>query len=691
MLTILFLSLLIIVALIGACILFLNRHSYPAATYLYILSFLVLAGLAFTDIHLLLSLADFVIWQKIAVTGDVLLAVCLYFYTKTIFRDNAKIYLGFGFWASVAIACGLLVYVVVTPLNQLIFAPDFAQEKMFFLTDQGFGVYLLLMVFLVFGLVQLERTFTGLHSLQRWRVKIEIIGSGLLLASCALYYSHSLLYRSINLSYLELLVLAALAAIALVCYSRLFRDKQGGRLALSRGIAHRSFVLLIVGGYLIILGIVGEGLRYLNVSNAKPVFYIILIVGSLGLVGVFVSEKSRRKFKVILHKNFYQSKYDYRDQWERFVKKITVSDSLAELQQGILDLFCEPLACKGAALYLHDSETGEYTPSATFSLTRDWRPFPLSDPLVEKLQRKNWIVNMREENPDLDGSMIHTFGHFGIFLIVPMFFDEDLAGFVFLAEQINPEELTYEDFDLLRMLAGQSIATIQGLRLSEQLTATRELAAIGKVATFVLHDLKNQVSGLSLMLDNAREYLTDPEFQKDMLETIGNTVTNMNGLILRLKNLKEKPALVVATVNLEKIVNEAVETAGGHITAIGEPVEVAADDEEIYRVILNLLVNALEASADGHAVAIEYGRASRQAFVRVTDKGCGMTAEFIEEKLFKPFATTKKHGFGIGLYQCRQIMEAHGGRIDVVSQPEEGTTFTLLLPLAGEAYANLKA
>ena len=164
MLTILFLSLLIIVAVIGACILFFNRRSYPAATYLYILSFLVLAGLSFTDIHLLLNNADFVIWQKIAVTGDVLLAVCLYFYTKTIFRDNSKIYLGFGFWASVAIACGLLVYVVMTPLNQLIFAPDFAQEKMFFLTNQGFGVYLLLMVFLVFGLVQLERTFTGLHS-----------------------------------------------------------------------------------------------------------------------------------------------------------------------------------------------------------------------------------------------------------------------------------------------------------------------------------------------------------------------------------------------------------------------------------------------------------------------------------------------------------------------------------------------
>ena len=684
MLSTFLLWLLIVGSIAGAVVLFSRRHSYPAATYLYIISFILLAALSFIHIRLTQNGEVLYFWKKATVCADVLLAISLYFYTKTTFRDNSGIYLGYGFWASVALACGLMIYVFITPLDVLVFAPDFSDEKIFFLTNQGFSVYLLLMVFLVFGLVQLERTFTGLHSLQRWQVKLEIIGSGTLLALCALFYSHSLLYRSINFNLVGLWAVGSLIAVALVCYSRLFRHGQGARLALSRGIAHRSFILLIVGGYLIILGAVGEGLRYLNFTDAKPVFYIILSVASFGLGTVFLSERFRRRLKVILHKNFYQSKYDYRDQWERFVQKIAVSDSLAELQQGILDLFCEPLACKGAALYLQDSESGEYTPSAVFNLMRDWRPFPADDPLVEMLQQKNWIVNMHEDQADLDGSMISGLGA-AAFLIIPMFFDDELTGFVVLAEQINPEDMTYEDYDLLRMLARQSIATIQGLRLSEQLTAARELAAIGKVATFVLHDLKNQVSGLSLMLDNAREYIADPEFQDDMLETIGNTVKNMNGLIFRLKNLKEKPALVVSVANLEKIVKEATETAGGQIIAEGEPVKIAADDEEIYKVILNLLVNAHEATGNTSVVRVEYGQDAGLAFVRVSDHGCGMSAEFIKEKLFKPFTTTKKQGFGIGLYQCRQIIEAHNGRIDVSSQPGEGTTFTLRLPLASEA------
>ena len=690
MFSIFLLWLLIAGALAGAGVLFFRRHSYPAATALYISSFIILAVLSFIHIHLMQGGEELFLWKKATVCGDVLLAVGLYFYTKTAFRDNSRIYLGYGFWTSVMIACGLIIYTFITPLNALVFAPDFTDEKLFFLTNQGFGVYLLLMVFLVFGMVQLERTFTGLHSLQRWQVKLEIIGSGTLLASCALFFSHSLLYRSINFNLVGLWAVGALLGVAVVCYSRLFRYEKGGRLALSRGIAHRSFILLIVGGYLIILGAVGEGLRYLNFSDTGPVFYTILALASFGMVSVFVSERFRRKLKVILHKNFYQSKYDYRDQWDRFVKKISLSDSLAELQRGVLDLFCEPLACKGAVLYLLDSESGDYVPSATFNFMRDWRPFPKDDPMVGQLQQRNWILNMKEDHADLAGSMIFRLGDPGAFLVIPMFFDEDLTGFVVLAEQINPEELTYEDYDLLRMLARQSIATVQGLRLSEQLTATRELAAIGKVATFVLHDLKNQVSGLSLMLDNAREYIAEPEFQEDMLETVGNTVTNMNGLIQRLKNLKEKPALAVSTVNLERIINDAIDTAGGRIIAEGDPVDVAADDEEIYKVILNLLVNALEASGPTPAVQVEYGRETDQAFVKVIDHGCGMSAEFIRDQLFKPFTTTKKHGFGIGLYQCRQIMEAHGGRIDVVSLPGEGTTFTLQLPLAGEAYANLK-
>ncbi len=667
-----------------ASMILLMRRSYFISSLLLAVGLMSLSVLSFIDLRSLQLPENVFVLRKYGLFFEALTVFCFYFHTKTSFRDNSEIYKGFGFWISLVVAFSLLISVLFIPVETLIFSPDFIDEHLVFLTKSGFVVYLLLMIFLVFGLVQLERTLAALHQLQRWNIKLNVISSGLLLAAFALYFSHSLLYRSINMDFIGVRSFVVIAAIILLCYARLFQN-DGVKLALSRGIAHRSFVLLIVGGYLILLGVVGEGLRYLNIASAKPIFYFLLLISSLALAIIFLSEKLRRKLKVILHKNFYQSKYDYQEQWQNFANRVASGTTLAEIQTSILDQICDPLACKGGAFYLYDLETQSYVYTVSFNFRRDWRPFSESDPLITVLREKDWIVNLKESHPELEGSLVESFTDVGAFLVLPLFFDEDLAGFIVLGEQIDPDEqLTYEDYDLLRMLSRQSIATVQGLRLSEQLSTARELAAIGKVSTFVLHDLKNQVSGLSLMLDNARDYIEDPDFQQDMLETVDSTVRNMKGLISRLKNVKEKPELVIASVALNKIIQDAAETSGSRVECVGEVVHVAVDEEEIYKVILNLLVNAAEASRHSTPVSIRYGQRKNWAFISVSDAGCGMSADFIKDKLFKPFETTKKHGLGIGLYQCKQIIEEHGGNIEVESREGNGTTFIVLLPLATE-------
>ena len=667
-----------------ASIVLILRRSYLVSTLLLTAALLSLSILSFIDLSTLQQSEQLFVLRKYGLFFEALTVFCFYYHTKTSFRDNSEIYKGFGFWISLVVAFSLLISVLVIPIETFIFSPDFIEEHLIFLTKSGFVVYLLLMIFLVFGLVQLERTLAGLHQLQRWNIKLNVISSGLLLAAFALYFSHSLLYRSINMNFIGVRSIVVFAVIILLCYARFFQ-KNGVKLALSRGIAHRSFVLLIVGGYLILLGVVGEGLRYLNIASAKPILYILLLISSLVLAVAFLSEKLRRKLKVILHKNFYQSKYDYQEQWQNFAKRVASGTTLAEIQSSILDQICDPLACKGGAFYLYDLETQSYVYTVSFNFRRDWRPFSASDPLITVLQEKDWIVNLKESHPELEGSLVESFTDVGAFLVLPLFFDEGLAGFIVLGEQINPDEkLTYEDYDLLRMLSRQSIATVQGLRLSEQLSTARELAAIGKVSTFVLHDLKNQVSGLSLMLDNARDYIDDPDFQQDMLETVDSTVKNMKGLISRLKNIKEKPELVISSVPLNRIIQDAVETTGSRVETVGAAVQVAVDEEEIYKVILNLLVNAAEASGHDTPVSIKYGCREGWAFIEVSDAGCGMSADFIVDKLFKPFETTKKHGLGIGLFQCKQIIEEHGGSINVESREGNGTTFIVLLPLATE-------
>ncbi|MCK4691276.1 MAG: PEP-CTERM system histidine kinase PrsK, partial [Desulfuromonadales bacterium] len=571
------------------------------------------------------------------------------------------------------------------PLDSLYFSPDFGEENLLFLGQFGFMFYVFFLVLIVLALVQLERTLAGLSQYERWRVKLEIVGVGLLLTAAVVFYSQAILYRSLDIGLLPIRSIALILALGLIFYSRIFRSK-GGRVRVSQDVAYRSIVLFAVGCYLVGLGLLGEGMRYLDIPAQRTLFILVGLISGIAVVILLLSEKIRRKIKVSLHKNFYQSKHEYRQQWQAFTDRLSTAESYSQLQTVVLIHFCETFGCQGGALYLKDPDKKAYIQAAHFEFRRDWREFLMDDSLVEQLAQKDWIIDLHTaESVYLEESLIDSFQEVGAHFVIPLFFNGELLGFVILSGLINPaEKLSYEDFDLMRMLARQSISSIQSLRLAEQLTTARELAAMGKVSTFVLHDLKNQVSGLSLMLDNAREYIEDPEFQKDMLETVGNTVNNMKNLIARLKNLKEKPQLSIAPVALKKIILEAIETSGALVELAGDSVEIAADEEEIYKVMLNLLVNAVEASSAGQPVKVVFGIEDNSVYIRVSDSGCGMSPDFIENQLFKPFQTTKRHGFGVGLYQCRHIVEAHDGQILVASRKEEGTTFTVLLPIASE-------
>lgn len=675
-------SIIVVVATVF-CSAFLLFRSFRRETFLLSFLLLLIAALCGLDTYILLNPEQFSlkIWgQHLEALLPLSALCCSAFYcrpsrisdlskTSRILLPAALLLLGFGLFQKG---------------DAYFFSPDFGEESLLFLTDIGFIFYLLVMIFLVLSMVQVERTFSALSQFERWHVKYEIIGLFALLGISVVYYSQSLLYRSLDMEMTGARSFALLLAVSLILYSRFFR-RDAGKITISRAAAYRSLILFVVGAYLIGLGLVGEGMRYLDFPAQRNILLVVATLCAVLVSVLLMSETLRRKIKVHLHKHFYQSKYDYRQHWTDFTARITGADDLKDLQETILITLCEIFACQGGAFYLLDEETRQYTYSAHFEFRRDWRSFDVNDPLIRKLAERDWIIDLQQSTDEFEDALIESLTEAGASLVIPLFFDGELIGFIILTGKINATETyTYEDYDLMRILAHQTIAAVQGLRLTDQLSVARELAAIGKVSTFVLHDLKNQVSGLSLMLDNAKDYIDDPEFQQDMLETVDNTVINMNSLIARLKNLKEKPQLLIAPVELSKVIDDAVRTANAKIRVVGQPVRIDADEEEIYKVVLNLLLNAVEASQNNSAVELEYGRKSEHAFVEVRDRGCGMSDEFVSTRLFKPFETTKKHGFGIGLYQCKQIVESHNGRLEVQSVEGEGTTFTLLLPIFPE-------
>jgi putative PEP-CTERM system histidine kinase len=261
------------------------------------------------------------------------------------------------------------------------------------------------------------------------------------------------------------------------------------------------------------------------------------------------------------------------------------------------------------------------------------------------------------------------------------------VGLAVLREQLVPAKLMYDDYDLMKVLARQAAQAITNLRLSEELMETRAMAAVARISSFVIHDLKNLTTSLSLVVDNAEEHIGNPDFQKDAVLTIRTTLAKMKGLMQRLRSIPEKHTLMAGVEDIDRLSREIVtELAtmrpGTRIEYDGSPVLSRVDGEEIRKVIINLVQNALEAGGEQGTVTIRTGKENGGVCIRVSDTGCGMTEDFLKDQLFKPFRTTKEKGLGIGLYQCKQIVEAHGGTIEVKSEINKGTEFAVFLPAA---------
>jgi putative PEP-CTERM system histidine kinase len=251
---------------------------------------------------------------------------------------------------------------------------------------------------------------------------------------------------------------------------------------------------------------------------------------------------------------------------------------------------------------------------------------------------------------------------------------------------------------LLKCIGIQVAARLLNLRLGEELVLAKQLEAFQVMSAFFVHDLKNVVSSLSLTLQNLPTHFDDAEFREDALNGIAASANRVNHLIGRLSILRNKLELKPVEFDLNRLVVEALESLNWvpEVELVRElrPVpRIFADAERLRDVVTNLLLNARDALERGGQIRVLTSQRDFHAVLSVTDNGCGMSPAFLRDSLFRPFHTTKKEGLGIGLFQSRIIVEAHGGSIQVESEPGKGSTFNVILPLPREHFrvANPKA
>ncbi len=621
-------------------------------------------------------------WKKFSLIAEAALLPVWFWFSLTYARQNGlrTIYMPLRFLLAASPLFAILA--VVLPIHLFIYSPGFAANNVLFLTNYGFIFYLAMLVYLVLALIQLEQTFVHTAWTLRWKIKFELLGAGAFLAMLTIYYSQGLLFRTINMGLIPMRSIVLIAAIAMIFYSHLKRGSGIATFHISQQIACKSAVLLAVGMYIIFIGLVGQGMKYFDNDFHRSLIFALAFFAGLALFIMLLSETVKRKVTVFIHKNFFQNKYDYRTQWLQITDRLSESQTSDSLRHSIISEFCYTFGMGTGVLFIINQERDMYQQEAVIGMDRNESTFKINDPVIESLAGNRWIVDLRDNVAASENSHCRAFfTQSDACFIIPLSINESIDGFIILGRPHNTQEIyTYEDFDLMRTLAKQASLSLQNLRLSEQLACSRELAAIGKVSTFVMHDLKNLVSAVSLLLENAQEHITTPAFQNDLLMSLGNTVIKMRSIISRLKHLPEKNSLQLTSVNLLQMAQDtAAMVTGRTLEVTGTSVIAEADREELQKVTLNLMLNAVEATEGNTPVEVEVGE-NGSPFIRVKDKGCGIPEAFIQHVLFKPFTSTKKQGMGIGLYQSRQIIEAHGGRIEVESSIDQGSEFTVWLP-----------
>lgn len=634
---------------------------------------LLTAGLETLDLLCVLFPGSMPVWRSAGLVMEGALCPAWVWFTALFARDYEEGRLPPVQRILVLCSSFMLPWSIHLAVTGAYFAPDFATEGLLFLLPGGFYFYIGLSACLVASLFNIEATLTAAVHFRRWKIKFVLLGAVSILAALILYYSQGLLYRSIDMNLAGLRSVALLLGAGMMWFSDLRRGPEV-RVSFSRRLAFKSVVLVVAGLYLVVLGLMGEGVRLFGNELGRAVLLGVSFVAGIGLLMLFLSDTMRRKLRLFLQLHFYGEKYDYRIQWVQFTDRLISARNQAELHQAALSACCETFGIVGAALFLLDHGSRIYMPVSLVETDRHEGGFGEDSRLAAALRTRRSVVR----TPDVhDPSPWMAAARFAI----PIFRDDALDGFVLLGPPINPaEEYDEEDFELMDTMARHISSALLNIRLTEQLARSREMEIMGKVSAFVLHDLKNHVYTLSLVVENARKFIGNPEFQKDLVDSLASTVGKMKILISQLKGLPDRQTLKRARIGLLTLARESTRLLHQERLAFGgEDAMAMVDVEEMGKVILNLCLNALEASSDGLPINVTTG-ADPEPFVRVADRGGGIDPEFIRTALFEPFKSTKAKGMGIGLYQCKQIVAAHGGRIEVRSAVGEGSEFTVWLP-----------
>jgi putative PEP-CTERM system histidine kinase len=545
----------------------------------------------------------------------------------------------------------------------------------------------------VAGLYFTELLLRGSSSEMRWRIKHVCIGVGALLAWDVFTASEALLLRRVSPGLEASRGAVALIVAPLIALGAARTPTWSAQLRLARRAVVHSVVLVGIGVYLLGLAAAGVLLRAVGGDWAMLLQASVLFSGLLALVVLLASDRARTTARRAVSSYLFTYRHDYRETWRRFTASLAGADRDESLRERALRAVATVVDSPGGGLWIRKG--GRFVREAGI-----WVPDAAEDPAtdsafaLELAARGEGVLDLGR--PGQPGRLREAAWVPGwlrdwstAWVIVPLLHRHQLLGFMVLVRRDGRTPLHAEDCELLETVASHAAGHLAEEQQTRTLAEGRRFAELSRGLAFIAHDLRNLANELSLTLANARKHIANPEFQRDMLLSMEDSVAAMQRLLDRLKS-GGMPAQLRAPSDLAQLLGDSlrVYSEQGPVRLELEPraaLWVAADPDRVVAMAGHLVRNAVEAAGPDGEVAVRLRREGEHAVVEVVDDGPGMTPEFLRERLFHPFGSSKANGFGIGLYECRKLAEEMGGELDVDSSPGRGTRACLRIPLAAGA------
>lgn len=564
---------------------------------------------------------------------------------------------------------------------------------------------------IVIALVLLENLFRNGSAERIWSIKHLCIGVGAIFAFDFFIYAEAVLLNRVNPMLYSARGFIDILAIPLILVSVSRSRTWLIDIHVSREVVFHSASMITAGVYLVAMSMTGYYLKQIE-GVWSGVLQIVFLAGVfLVFTVLFTSGSARANFRFWIAKNFFSYRYDYREIWLQVTDSISAPGQ-AGLHERIVRGISELVECTSGALWVYEPADRVFLPTARLNFGDVERTLPAlseDEGFIRFLRETGWVLDLENLDQEIEGEDYGLppewlVSHRKARYVVPFFHGESLIGILVIGSSRVNQDLDWEARDLLKTSGRQAAGYLVEEQSTNALSDARRLQDFSKRSAFIVHDIKNSIGQLDLMLKNAEKYKHRPDFQEDMLATVTNTVQQMNKLLLVFKagkdgSFKDQDSNTGGSVAkdgargqetaeegtfkdvgaiVKQTVRQWLPKKGDLEIEIGDYDAVSVDPEKLGSVLNHLIQNSIDAAGRDGRIVLRLAKKDNATVVEVEDDGPGMDAKFVEEELFKPLRSGKKEGFGIGAYQTRELVREMGARLEVITGPGKGTIMRIV-------------